>query len=123
MDQNLSHQTLAQILAQKRKDIGVDRKTIATAAGISHGYYGAIERGQVTAPNSTLLRIFQTLKFSEGEIKHLQEKAAQARGLSLEDAGLPDEVSGLIADIRKAAFMMPTRFVRHIRSLIRSATD
>lgn len=123
MDQKHLPQTLGQCLIQKRKEFGTDRKTIAAAAGISGTYYGAIERGQVTTPNSTLSKIFEALSFSEDEVKLLWERAALARGLSQDDAGLPDEVSWLIADIRKVAYRIPPRFVRHIRSMIREATE
>lgn len=110
---------LGQLLAKRRLEMSAKRKEIAAAAGISENYYGAIERCSITPPNSTLARIVSALGIGPDEVTRLQEIAALNRGLQKEDAGLPDEVSGLIADVRRTAFIMPTRFVRELRARIR----
>lgn len=114
---------IGQLLARRRMDICAQRKDIAAAAGISANYYGAIERGSLTPPNSTLARIFHALALEPDAVVQLQELAALSRGLHKEDAGLPDEVSSLIADVRRAAFVMPTRFVRELRARIREISN
>lgn len=112
-----------QLLAQRRLELSAKRKQIAAAAGISENYYGAIERGSITPPNSTLKRIVRALGLGSDEVTRLQELAALNRGLQKEDAGLPDEVSGLIADVRRTAFVLPTRFVRELRARIREISN
>jgi transcriptional regulator with XRE-family HTH domain len=114
---------LGQILKRRRLEISAERLEIAAAAGISANYYGAVERGSITPPNSTLAKIIRTLQLSSDDITRLLELAALNRGLQREDAGLPDEVSGLIVDIRRAAFVMPTRFVRELRARIREVSN
>lgn len=110
---------LGQLLEKRRLEISAKRLEIAAAAGISANYYGAIERGSITPPNSTLAKIIRALRVKSDEVNRLLELAALNRGLQLGDAGLPDEVSGLIVDIRRAAFVMPTRFVQELRARIR----
>jgi hypothetical protein len=66
-----------------------------------------------------LARIVSALALDPNEAHRLNELAALNRGLHKEDAGLPDEVSDLIADVRRAALVMPTRFVRELRARIR----
>lgn len=114
---------LGPFLAKRRLEMSAKRKEIAAAAGISENYYGAIERGTITPPNSTLERIVRVLGLGLDEVARLQEIAALNRGLHKEDAGLPDEVSGLIVDIRRAALVMPTRFVRELRAKIREVSN
>ncbi len=114
---------LGEFLAKHRLQIAAKRSEIAAAAGISVNYYGAIERGSVTPPNSTLARILSALALGPDEVNQLHELAALNRGLHKEDAGLPDEVSGLIADVRRAALVMPTRVVRELRARIREISN
>lgn len=114
---------LGQLLERHRLELSAKRLEIANAAGISANYYGAVERGSITPPNSTLTRIIQALRIESDEANRLLELAALNRGLQREDAGLPDEVSGLIVDIRRAAFTMPTRFVRELRARIREISN
>lgn len=114
---------LGEFLAKRRLQIAAKRSEIAAAAAISVNYYGAIERGSVTPPNSTLARILSALALGPDEVNQLHEIAALNRGLRKEDAGLPDEVSSLIADVRRAALVMPTRFVRELRSRIREISN
>jgi len=119
--QSASH--LGEFLAKRRVEMAARRSEIASAAGISANYYGAIERGSTTPPNSTLARIVSALGLGVDEMKQLHELAALNRGLLKDDAGLPDEVSGLIADVRRAALAMPTRFVRELRARIREISN
>jgi transcriptional regulator with XRE-family HTH domain len=114
---------LGRILSRRRLEISAERKEIAAAAEISANYYGAIERGSVTPPNSTLAKIIRALRLKSDEVNRLLELAALNRGLQPEDAGLPDEVSGLIVDIRQAAFVMPIRFVRELRTRVREVSN
>lgn len=114
---------LGGFLTNRRLQIAATRSEIAVAAGISRNYYGAIERGNITPPTSTLARIFGALAVGPDQAKQLHEIAALNRGLHKEDAGLPDEVSSLIADIRRAAFVMPIRFVRELRAKIREVSN
>ena len=95
------------------------RCDIAAASRISTGHYNRIERGNYTPPNSTLTRIISAFALGSDERNRLLELAALNRGLCKEDAGLPDEVSALIADIRRSELVMPTRFVRALRNKIR----
>lgn len=112
-------QSIGEFLAKRRAEIAARRSEIAAAAGITANYYGAIERGSITPPNSTLTRIVSALGLKPEDVRRMHELAAANRGLDKRDAGLPDEVSGLIADVRRAAFVMPTRFVRELRTRIR----
>lgn len=114
---------LGLILSRRRLEISAERKEIAAAAGISANYYGAIERGGLTPPNSTLAKIIRALRLKSDEVDRLLKLAALNRGLQPQDAGLPDEVSGLIVDIRRAAFIMPTRFVQELRARIREVSN
>lgn len=114
---------LGEFLAKRRFLIAAKRREIAAAAGISENYYGAIERGSITPPNSTLARIVRALALEPDEANRLHELAALNKGLHKEDAGLPDEVSGLIADVRRAALVMPIRFVRELRARIREISN
>jgi transcriptional regulator with XRE-family HTH domain len=114
-----TEKSLGQLIEKRRLEISATRLKIAAAAGISANYYGAIERGSITPPNSTLAKIIRALQLKSDDVPQLLELAALNRGLQREDAGLPDEVSGLIVDIRRAAFVMPTRFVRALRARIR----
>lgn len=114
---------LGQLLEKRRLEIFAKRLEIAAAAGISANYYGAIERGSITPPNSTLAKIIRALQLRSDDVTLLLELAALNRGLQREDAGLPDEVSGLIIDIRRAAFVMPIRFVRELRVRIREISN
>lgn len=114
---------LGRLLERRRLELPAKRAEIAAAAGISANYYGAIERGNITPPNSTLAKIIRALRIKSDEVNRLLELAARNRGLQPEDAGLPDEVSGLIVDIRRAAPVMPTRFVRELRARIREVSN
>lgn len=114
--------SLGDFLIRRRLQISAKRAEVAAAAGISANYYGAIERGSSTPPNSTLTRIFKALSLSKEEVDQLNELAALNRGLDKEDAGLPDEVSGLISDVRRAALTLPPRFIREMRARIREAS-
>lgn len=114
---------LGELLEKCRLEISAKRPEVAAAAGISANYYGAVERGSITPPNSTLVKIIRVLQLSSDDESRILELAALNRGLQREDAGLPDEVSGLIVDIRRAAFVMPTRFVRELRSRIREVSN
>lgn len=114
---------LGRLLEKRRLEISAKRREIAAAAGISENYYGAIERGSITPPNSTLAKIIRALCLKSDDVTRILELAALNRGLRQEDAGLPDEVSGLIVDIRRAAFDMPTRFVRELRARIREVSN
>lgn len=114
---------LGELLEKRRLEISAKRPEVAAAAGISANYYGAVERGGITPPNSTLAKIIRALQFSSDDENRILELAALNRGLQREDAGLPDEVSGLIVDIRRAAFVMPTRFVRELRARIREVSN
>ena len=114
---------LGRLLEKRRLELSAKRAEIAAAAGISANYYGAIERGNITPPNSTLAKIIRALRIKSNEVNRLLELAARNRGLKPEDACLPDEVSRLIVDIRRAAFVMPTRFVRDLRARIREISN
>lgn len=114
---------LGRLLERRRLEIFAKRLEIAAAVGISANHYGAIERGSITPPNSTLAKIIRALQLKSDDVTQLQELAALNRGLQREDAGLPDEVSGLIVDIRRAALVMPTRFVRALRARIREISN
>ena len=120
---NQNDSNIGKILVKRRLEISAERKEIAAAALISVNYYGAIERGSITPPNSTLMRIVCALGLKPDEVTRLQELAALDRGLQKEDAGLPDEVSSLIIDVRRAALIMPARFVRELRSRIREISN
>lgn len=119
----LIEKDLGRLLERRRLELSAKRAEIAAAAGISANYYGAIERGNITPPNSTLSKIIQALRIKSDEVNQLLELAARNRGLQPEDAGLPDEVAGLIVDIRRAASVMPTRFVRELRARIREVSN
>lgn len=114
---------LGPFLAKRRLEMSAKRKEIAAAAGISENYYGAIERGTITPPNSTLERIVRVLGLGLDEVARTSRKLPPWNRGHKEDAGLPDEVSGLIVDIRRAALVMPTRFVRELRAKIREVSN
>ena len=115
--------SLGRLLERRRLELSAKRLEIAAAAGISANYYGAIERGSITPPNSTLAKIIRALQHKSDDVTQLLELAALNRGLQREDAGLPDEVSDLIVDIRRAAFVLPTRFVRELRARVREVSN
>jgi len=119
----LDRKKLGKLLEKRRLEISAKRLEVATAAGISANYYGAVERGSITPPNSTLSKIIRALQVSPDEETRILELAALNRRLQRDDAGLPDEVSGLIVDIRQAAFVMPTRFVKELRARIREISS
>lgn len=116
-------QHIGEFLVNRRVEIAAKRSEIAAAAGISANYYGAIERGSITPPTSTLTRIAIALGLEPEDVKRMHELAALSRGLDRQDGGLPDEVSCLIADVRRAALVMPDRFVRELRARIREISN
>lgn len=112
-------QLLGYVLADRRTQAGLPISTVAATAEISASYYSAIEHSKRVPPSDTLTRILDVMGFSEAEQHELKQMAAMERGRSPDDADLPEEIQALISDIRKAAAIMPPRFVKAIRSQIR----
>lgn len=108
-------------LISRRLQLGQSRAATAKSANISASYYRALEREDAIPTNRTLEKILTALQFDENKNQRLRELVALQRGLTIEDAGLPDEVSELITEIRKLAFVLPPRFVRGLRVRIRQS--
>ncbi len=113
---------VGKFLADRRTQLKLTTGEVATATKISASYYRAIEHGS-TPPNTTLIRILDVLQFEATESRQLLELAALDRGLSRDDAGLPDDVAELIGAIRKSAFALPPTFVRALRTKIREVAE
>lgn len=110
-------------LSGRRMELNRQGSEVAVAARISHSYYSAIEKGHRIPPPRTLNRIIDALIFSQEEANKLRELAAVERGLSSDDARLPDEVQALISDIRNSADSLPPRFIKGLRTKIREISD
>lgn len=115
-------ESLGTQLRQRRINLGLTEHTVAEAAGISPSYYSAIETGRRTPPANTLDRILNALGISGEDTKAVLELAATERGLSPDDAELPEEVQALIGDIRKAANTLQPRFTKWLRAKIREVS-
>lgn len=122
MDKANSH-LLGGMLLTRRSALRLSLNEISVAAGISASYYSSIENSKRIPPPSTLARILYALHFSEAEQREIKQMAAVERGLSPDDADLPDDVQALIAEIRKAAAVMPSRFVKALRVQIREISS
>jgi transcriptional regulator with XRE-family HTH domain len=117
-----SLESLGAQLRLRRIELGLSENAVSEASGISTSYYSAIETGRRTPPANTLDRIMSALGISGEAAKAVRELAATERGLSLDDAELPEEVQGLIGDIRKAANTLQPRFTKWLRSKIREVS-
>ena len=117
-----SLESLGAQLRQRRINLELSEITVAEAAGISPSYYSAIETGRRTPPTNTLERILSSLDISGEAAKAVRELAAAERGLSPDDAELPEEVQALIGDIRKAANTLQPRFTKWLRAKIREVS-
>lgn len=113
---------LGEMLLRRRTSLGQKISEIATAAQLSASYYSSIENSKRIPPTSTLRRILDALGFSDAEQQLLRQMAAVERGLSADDADLPDEAQALICDIRRAAAKLPIRFIKALRSEIHEIT-
>ncbi len=122
MDKTNSY-LLGSMLLRRRSAAGLPLNEIATTAKISASYYSLIENSKRIPPTSTLKRIVDALGFSETEQSEIKQMAAVERGLTSNDANLPDDVQALISEIRKAAAIMPPRFVKALRSQIREISS
>lgn len=109
-------------LNQRRNELKLSEITVAAEAGISPSYYSSIEKNRQIPPASTLTRIIKALSFCEEKALELKKLAAVGRGISPDDAELPEEIQALIADIRKAAYTMPPRFIKGLRTKIREVS-
>jgi len=106
-------------LNRRRVELKLSQSAVAAEAGISPSYYSCIEKDRQIPPTNTLARIIKALCFCEDGAREIRKLAAVGRGLSSDDAELPEEIQALIADIRKAASTMPPRFVKGLRTRIR----
>lgn len=122
MDKANSH-LLGGMLLRRRSTLRLSLNEISVAAGISASYYSSIENSKRIPPPSTLARILYALSFPEAEQREIKQMAAVERGLSPDDADLPDDVQALIAEIRKATAVMPSRFVKALRLQIREISS
>lgn len=119
----MNSRLLGYVLAERRTQAGLPISAVANKAEISASYYSAIERSKRVPTSDTLTRILDAIGFSEAEQHELKQMAATERGRSPDDADLPEDVQVLISEIRKAAAMMPPRFVKAIRLQIREISN
>ena len=109
-------------LAKLRMSHKLSQATVADTAGISTGYYSAIECDKrLPPPMGTLARILSALKCTDAETTRLQAIAATERGISSLELDLPEEVQALIVDLRTHGHELPTKFVKALRVHIREA--
>ncbi len=114
--------SLGKRLAEKRIEHGKTQAEIAGAAGISTSYFCEIENGKcIPPPRGRLSQLIDAIGFCDAEARELEKLAAEERGLSRNDADLPEDVQTLIRDIRKHANEMNPRFIRGLRAKIREA--
>ena len=121
METKLQTSAIGYYLMNRRLQLSQSRSETAKLARISTAYYGAVEREDIIPTNSTFDQILAALQFDEKTSQHLREQIALQKGLTAEDAGLPDEVSALICEIRKLALVLPPQFVRGLRARIRES--
>jgi len=82
----------------------------------------AIENWRGPPPSrQTLTRILWILALQELGARRIQEKAVVERGFTLEDAELPDDAPALIADIRRYAGKLPSKFLKALKRTVREA--
>lgn len=99
---------------------GFTQAHVAESAGISTGYYSAIESDKrLPPPAPTLARILIALECSDTETEALRALAATERRISLLDTNLPEAVQALIADLREHGSSLPTRYIEALRADIR----
>lgn len=95
---------------------------VARCAGISTGYYSAIENARGLPPSrETLRKIMYAIGVEPDEAHLIETMAGTERGFSLDDAELPEDALALIGDIRKHALELPPRFLKALRTRIREA--
>lgn len=95
-------------------------RRVATLAEVSPSYLAQIESG-VPPPRETCERILRALGVGEDLFRHLLGLAAQQRGSTEADEQLPLEIRELIRDLRRYAYLLPTRFTRGLRTAVREA--
>lgn len=109
-------------LRQRRQEQGLKPEEVAHPAGISTGYYSAIENARGLPPSrETLRKIMSVLGVEPDEAHRIETMAGTERGFTLDDAELPEDALALIADIRKHALELPPRFIRALRTRVREA--
>lgn len=118
IDQDKTKQ-LGLLIADRRIEANIERAEIASTCKISVAYLGMIERGEVTPPTSTLLKIFAAIDIDSAIADQWLEIAAESRGLCKEDAGLSDELVQLMIALRRASNKLPERFVKELRRMVR----
>lgn len=107
-------------LAALRNACDLSQATAASAAGLSVGYYRAIEsNNRLPPPAPTVARILKALGCAEPETTQLQNLAATERVDASVVEKLPVDVQKLIADIKIHGHTLPSRFVHALRSHLR----
>ena len=123
-EQQKTMSTFGGKLTKLRNSLELSQTDIAVSAGISTGYYSAIESdSRLPPPSDTLTRILIALQCTTTDAEGLKVMAACERGLSPFEVNLPLEVQRLLAEIRKRGHTLPTRFTQALRTHIREASN
>ena len=116
--------TFGEKLTNLRISKELSQAKVAAAAGISTGYYCAIEGdNRLPPPTKTLVRILKALAISDSETKALLEMAAIERKHFTQDINLPEQIQALIADLRRYGRVLPSDFVKALRTDVREAIN
>ena len=123
MPTNIFAVALGVVLKEKRTHRKLSQAEVAAVVGISESLYSRFEAGKLVPRQTTFAKLAGLLKMDSHIADRLESFRTTAKGSSVEEAGLPDEVQALITEIRHAASVMPKAYVLALRKEIKELSN